>query len=252
MDIGIYIFLLFSSIISVLINCENSHCLRLQMWGAVCSPLWFQYELIQRGRSICWAVAILHRCDWLRAMRPLMWLTDSIFINQHTIWSMLNFSQHIHTLWYMHQNSRCMTKMGLFILLWLVNWDFCKLQIIILQHHRLVYLKALHCVILQSRWHVKDITSFLSVVQIVKWMVIVRFQNRVKDLSGVRCAWRNHPYENCWQWRLHCPFLCFVHHTNKIPFSSSALGWQHEFETPKSQNFLHGQATESNLTALTL
>lgn len=55
----------------------------------------------------------MHHCFWLscfRAMRAVMWLAESVFINHHTLWSIVTFTQPfctLHCCTYTSQNSRC-------------------------------------------------------------------------------------------------------------------------------------------------
>lgn len=52
------------------------------------------------------AVVIMRYCDWhssFRAMRPVMWQAESLFINHHTLLSILNFTQLFCTLHSWHE-----------------------------------------------------------------------------------------------------------------------------------------------------
>ncbi len=72
-----------------------------------------QYEFLKNGLSIYWAVVVMLHCDWhscFRAIRPVMWLAESVFINHPTPWSTFHLTQTFYTLCcstFMIPNSRC-------------------------------------------------------------------------------------------------------------------------------------------------
>ncbi len=95
---------------------EMSVAADLGCWWFTSEPSRQQYDFLEKF-SICWAIVVMLHCDWLscfRAMRPVMWLAESIFINHHTLWSILHITQPFCTFipccTYMNQSSRCIWR----------------------------------------------------------------------------------------------------------------------------------------------
>lgn len=72
-----------------------------------------QNDFLKKRLSICWAVVAMHHCDWhscFRAVRQMMWLAESVFIDHHTLQSIFHFAQPFCTLRWctsMKQHSKC-------------------------------------------------------------------------------------------------------------------------------------------------